>query len=189
VEGVPLPDELRMAMNGVNVGQQGGKLALGYQAYTMAQGGPCVARKALRIRLLKQETGDIGAYGEVKSPDVIGVQAAGKNLFKPAHMVAMLGEQMAPWLARPAFAQIETERCTWRHVSKAQIRPEAERSIKRVQAGGEAVRPWTRVNNSTRLQVWDKDSIRDMAVVTRSKTGNFRGWKAKQGEVEHAKDS
>lgn len=187
VEGVPLPDELRQAMNGVNVGQIGGKLALGYQAYTMAQGGPCVARKALRIRLLKQETGDVGQYGEVKAPDVIGVQAAGQNLYKPQHMVDMLGK-LAPTVARPAFAQLETERCQWRHVTKAQVKPEAERSVKGVQACGEAVRPWTRVNNSTRLQVWDKDSIRDVVVVTRSKTGNFRGWKAKEGATEHAND-
>lgn len=188
VEGVPLPDELRQAMNGVNVGQIGGKLALGYQAYTMAQGGPCVARKALRIRLLKQETGDVGQYGEVKAPDVIGVQAAGQNLYKPQHMVDMLGK-LAPTVARPAFAQLETERCQWRHVTKAQVKPEAERSVKGVQACGEAVRPWTRVNNSTRLQVWDQNSIRDVVVVTRSKTGNFRGWKAKEGATEHANDS
>lgn len=183
VEGVPLPDELRTAMNGVNVGQQGGKLAIGYQAYTMAQGGPCVARKALRIRLLKQETGDVGSYGEVKAPDVIGVQAAGQNLYKPKHMVDMLGK-LAPTVARPAFAQIETERCQWRHVSNVQVKAEADRSVKDVQANGEAVRPWTRVNNSTRLQIWDKDSIRDVAVVTRSKTGNFRGWMGKTGEID-----
>lgn len=188
VEGVPLPDELRQAMNGVNVGQIGGKLALGYQAYTMAQGGPCVARKALKIRLLKQETGDVGSYGEVKAPDVIGVQAAGQNLYKPQHMLDMLGK-LAPTVARPAFAQLETERCQWRHVTKVQVKPEAERSIKGIQANGEAVRPWTRVNNSTRLQIWDKDSIRDVVVVTRSKTGNFRGWKAKEGATEHANDS
>lgn len=179
VEGVPLPDELRTAMNGVNVGQIGGRLALGYQAYTMAQGGPCVARKDMRIRLLKQESGDIGRYGEVKAPDVIGVQASGFNLFKPQHLVDMLGHlgpKAVPTLKRPAFAQIETERCQWRSVSSAQVKAEAERSVKGIQANGEAMRPWTRVNNSTRLQVWDKDSIRDYVVISRSKTGNFRGW-------------
>mgnify|MGYP000028177974 CR=1 FL=1 len=183
VEGVPLPDELREAMNGVNIGQQGGKLAVGYQTYTMAQGGPCVARKALRIRLLKQESGEVGSYGEVKAADVIGVQAAGRNLYKPQHMVDMLGK-LAPTVARPAFAALETERCQWRHVTKAQVKPEAERSIKGIQANGEAVRPWTRVNNSTRLQVWDRESIRDQVAVTRSKTGNFRGWMGKTEVIE-----
>lgn len=181
VAGVPIPVELQAALVGVNIGQQdGARWADGYKAYVMAQGGACVARKDLRIKLLKQDTGELGRYGEVKAPDVIGVVAAGHNLHRPQHMVDMLGK-LAPTVARPAFAQLESERCQWRSLTKGQIRPEAERSIKRVNAFGEAGRTWTRVNNSTRLQVWDKDSIRDVVVVTRSKTGNFRGWKAPDG--------
>lgn len=180
LEGVPLPQELTRALSGANVGQMGGRVAVGYQAYTMAQGGPCVSRKHRALKLLKQESGELNRYGEARGADVIGVQAAGWNLYRREDMVAMLGK-LAPELKRPAFVKVETERCQWRHVTRAQLKPEGERSIKGIQAGGEAVRPWTRVNNSTRLQVWDKDSIRDVVVVTRSKTGNFRGWKAPDG--------
>lgn len=188
VAGVPIPVELQAALDGVNIGQQdGARWADGYKAYVMAQGGACVSRKDLKIKVLKQDTGELGRYGEVKAPDVIGVQAAGHNLHRPQHMVDMLGK-LAPTVARPAFAQLESERCQWRSLTKGQIRPEAERSIKRVNAFGEAGRTWTRVNNSTRLQMWDQNSIRDVVVVTRSKTGNFRGWKAKEGATEHAND-
>lgn len=189
VAGLPIPVELQAALDGVNIGQKdGARWADGYKAYVMAQGGACVSRKHLRIKVLKQETGEIGRYGGVKAPDVIGVQAAGHNLYKPKHLVDMLGHlgpNAVPDMQRPAFAQIETERGQWRAVAKGQVKPEAERSIGRVNACGEAVRTWTRVNNSTRLQIWDKDSIRDVAVVTRSKTGNFRGWMGKTDGTEH----
>jgi hypothetical protein len=170
LDGAPLPQALAEALRGANVGQLGGRVAVGYQAYTMAQGGPCVSRKHQSIKLLKQESGEFNRYGEVRPADVIGVQAVGWNLYRRDDMVAMLGK-LAPELRRPARAHIETERCQWRSVSRAQVRPEGER-----QARAEGLRPWTRVNNSTLTHWTDGQSGRDVALVSRSKTGNFRGW-------------
>lgn len=171
LEGAPLPVALVDALKGVNIGQLGGRVAVGYQAYTMAQGGPCVSRKHQTLRLLRQESGELNRYGEVRAKDVIGVEAVGWNLYWRADMVAMLGK-LAPEMKRPARAQIETERCQWRGVSRAQVRPEQDR-----QARAEGSRPWTRVNNSTLTHWTDGSTGRDVALVSRSKTGNFRGWR------------
>ena len=177
VDGAPLPDALGKALSAVNIGQIGGRVAVGFQLYTQAQGGPCVRRRALAIRLLKQETGEVNRYGEVRAPDVIGVEAQGVNLHKPAHMVAMLGK-LAPTVARPASARIESERCQWRHITSAHIKTEG------TQAQREALRPWTRVNNSTRTHWTDGSTGRDVAIVSRSKTGRFRGWSGSPGDGE-----
>jgi hypothetical protein len=170
LEGAPLPEALTAALRGVNVGQMGGRVAVGYQAYTMAQGGPFVPRKAQAIKLMKHETGELNRYGEVRAKDVIGVECVGWNAYRREDMVAMLGK-LAPELKRPAKAQIETERCQWHGVTRAQVRPEFDR-----QARTEGSRPWTRVNNCTVTHWTDGQVGRDVAVVTRSKTGNFRGW-------------
>lgn len=172
LEGAPLPKSLTDALRGVNIGQMGGRVAVGYQAYTMAQGGPCVNRKHQSIKLLRQDSGELNRYGEVRAADVIGVTATGWNMYRPAHMQAMLGPLgLAPELKRPARANIETERCQWRGVSRAQVRPEEDRK-----ARAEGSRPWTRVNNSTLTHWTDGKTGRDVALVSRSKTGNFRGW-------------
>ncbi len=170
LDGAPLPQALADALRGANVGQLGGRVAVGYQAYTMAQGGPCVSRKHQSIKLLKQESGEFNRYGEVRPADVVGITAVGWNLYRREDMVAMLGK-LAPELRRPARANIETERCQWRGVSRAQVRPESERK-----ARAEGSRPWTRVNNSTLTHWTDGTTGRDVALVSRSKTGNFRGW-------------
>lgn len=173
LEGAPLPKALTQALKGVNIGQMGGLVAMGYQAYTMAQGGPCVNRKHQGIKLLRQASGELNRYGEVRPADVIGITATGWNAYKRADMVAMLGN-LAPDIQRPARANIETERCQWAHVSRAQVKSEAERK-----ARAEGSRPWTRVNNSTLTHWTDGGQGRDVAMVSRSKTGNFRGWKPK----------
>lgn len=168
-----LPEALSKSISGVNIGQIGGRTAIGYQIYTMAQGGPCVQRKDLAVRLLKQATGEVNKYQEVKPPDVIGVEAVGRNWYRPRHMVAMLGK-LAPTISRPAFAQIETQRCQWRivvHGDGGISGPELR--------SGEAAQPWTRVTNCTQLVEFDAQSMRDKVTYIRSKTGRFKNWAKK----------
>lgn len=165
-----MPESLGAAVRGVNVGQIGGRLAHGWQAYTMAQGGPCASRKHHAIKLLKQETGEVNKYREVKPADVIGVQAWGVNHYKPAHMAAMFAHKpwAVPTLTRPAVAQIESERAQWRQVVRG-----APVSVPVLEPGGAAARPWTRVNNCTHTTEAVGDAVRAAVRVRRSKTGRF----------------
>lgn len=159
-----LPDSLRDSLSAVNVGQVGGLWAEGWAAYLRAQGGPCVKRAAMRIRLLRQETGEVNRYQEVKPADVIGVEASGRAWHKPAHMIARLGH-LAPLVPRPAAARIESERAQWRVVRAGDSLP-----------SGEAGRPWTRVNNCTRTAIVTPSVMRDSVLVQRGKTGRYRGF-------------
>jgi hypothetical protein len=166
-----LPRELLDALSAVNLGQTGALWADGWAKYTKAQGGPCASRKHRHIRLLRQETGEVNRYTETKPPDVIGIEAAGKNWHKPAHMVAMKGAALAPLIARPAYARIESERAQWRVVGSGEP----------VLPGGAADRPWTRVNNCTRRAIVRPDVIRDSVLIQRGKTGRYRTFEKKQG--------
>ncbi|AOS79228.1 hypothetical protein Q5W_09755 [Hydrogenophaga sp. PBC] len=159
-----LPRELSDALSAVNLRdtEPDQKWAQGWAAYTRAQGGPCVSRVHLRIKLLRQESGEINRFQEVRPPDVIGVQCAGRNWHKPAHMVAMLGER-APLVPRPAAALLESERCAWFVVGAGVSLPR-----------GEAVRPWTRVNNCTHLTADTGQGVRDQVHFQRGKLGRFR---------------
>lgn len=159
-----LPESMTTALAAVNIKDEGAdaKWAQGWAAYVRAQGGPCVKRVRLSIKLLRQESGEVGRYGEVRTADVIGVQAAGRNLFKPAHMVAMLGER-APSMARPAAAFLESERCAWTVVGAGVSLPR-----------GEAVRPWTRVNNCTQTEADTGQGVRHAVHFQRGKLGRFR---------------
>ncbi len=157
-----LPKELTDAMSAVNIGQTGALWAQGWAAYTRAQGGPCVHRLKRPIKLLRHETGEVNRYTEVKPADVIGIECAGRNWFKPDHLVAMLGAR-APSIPRPAAARIESERAMWRVVGEGGALPL-----------GEAGRPWTRVNNCTRTIVETPDGARAVSIVHRSKLGRWR---------------
>lgn len=159
-----LPRELSEALAAVNVKDDAAdaKWAQGWAAYTKAQGGPCVSRVHLRIKLLRQESGEINRFQEVRPPDVIGVQCAGRAWHKPTHMVAMLGDR-APLVPRPAAAFLESERCAWFVVGAGVSLPR-----------GEAVRPWTRVNNCTHLTADTGQGVRDQVHFQRGKLGRFR---------------
>lgn len=160
-----LPKELTDAMSAVNIGQTGALWAQGWAAYTRAQGGPCVHRLKRPIKLLRQETGEVNRYTEVKPADVIGIECAGRNWYKPDHLAAMFAGRphLIPSIPRPAAARIESERASWRVVGEGGALPL-----------GEAVRPWTRVNNCTRTIVETPDGARSVSIVHRSKLGRWR---------------
>lgn len=159
-----LPESLTTALAAVNVRDDDAtaKWAQGWAAYVRAQGGPCVARQRMAIRLMRQGTGEVNRYGEVRAADVVGVQCAGRNWHRPAHMVAMLGDR-APTVARPAAAVLESERCAWIVVGAGVSLP-----------AGEAGRPWTRVNNCTHLTMDTGQGVRDYVRFSRGKLGRFR---------------
>jgi Bacteriophage replication gene A protein (GPA) len=176
LEAGMLPDQLTAALRGVNIGQMGGRLAHGWQAYTMAQGGPCVSRKHQKIKLLRMDTGEHNRYGEVKAADVVGVEAMGTNLYLPKHCAHLVGADKGHHrITRPAAARIESERLQWRTViGGVGFLP-----------GSEAARPWTRVNNCTREEVPVNGGVRAYAIVTRGKLGRVKKWTNSGGAGGH----
>lgn len=117
--------------------------AHGWQGYTTIQGGPNVKRAALRLRLQRDETGELGRYGELMAPRVVGVAAESvERVETPA-----FGIVPALVHTRRIRREVESERCAWVIVPKKG----AAQAVARVLAlpDTEGVRPWSPVNNCT----------------------------------------
>jgi hypothetical protein len=146
-EGVPEP--LRVALSAVNTPKGvAGAAAVAWMRYVTAQGGIDCKRKDMRLRLLREGKGctsRAGRYGEDIAARVIGVTAAGIELFR--NHIHVLRPDL-PAFERPTFAAIESERCEWvvTHGSMEQAVRAAQVVFSRI---GEAERTRIHVNNCT----------------------------------------
>lgn len=141
------PDTLRDALSAINIGKiEPGVQSLAWRKYTAAQGGVLCRRKAMRIRLHKEQTGECGQYGEVLPPRPVGVEAVGVHEFRDA--LHVLVPHAAPH-RRAAFASVESERASWLVVPGG---PAVARIAARAvfQRAGAAGAPRIHVNNCTR---------------------------------------
>lgn len=140
----------------------------GWADYVRVQGGPTAKRRAHALRLWREPTGEATRYGEAAAPVPLGVLAFGVEL-------ARVGAVQFP---RPRLDRLEAERTTWDIVPRRGVdvaiavhaamaadaeaaramRHEAQRAQaaqwwedhgSNLQAQGEALGPWTRVNNCT----------------------------------------
>lgn len=140
----------------------------GWADYVRVQGGPTARRRAHVLRLWREQTGEANRYGELSAPVPMGVLAFGVEL-------ARVGAVKFP---RPRLDRLESERTTWAIVPRrgvdtviavheamaadAQAAQAMREAAKRaavaqwwdehganLQAQGEALSPWTRVNNCT----------------------------------------
>lgn len=152
--------------------------AHGWATYLELQGGPRVPRRSLRVRLLKEQSGEVGKYGETMAARPIGVE---------------LTDQRKEWVRMPlmrgggfhrsyaATVEVESERSTWIVVPGAAV--SAVRGRVLASAGGR--RPWSPVNNCTPRLTADaaQDTARLFAplVVRHQKTGRFTIWSKKDG--------
>jgi hypothetical protein len=113
--------------------------AHGWATYTHLQGGPRVPRCDLRLRLLKESTGEVGRYGEALPAKVTGIERIEvREVKRPA-----FGIVMAHTVRKETRVQVESERCAWT------INPKGFGAIGALPQG-EALRPWSPVNNCTR---------------------------------------
>lgn len=113
--------------------------AHGWRDYLLAQGGHRVKRRDLRLRVLREATGEVGRYGEPMPPAVVGVTLAEEVLERrPA-----LGIVPATNVRRLLVEDVESERSAWIVVAKGAAAPPD------LPARGEAARPWSPVNNCT----------------------------------------
>lgn len=118
--------------------------AHGWAEYVRLQGGPTARRRSMRLRVLREATGECGRYGDVVAPRAVGVVAVEQiTETRPA-----LGIVPAMRVTRDTVAGIESERATWIVVPKGT--PAAALPAQPAKAGGEAERPWSPVNNCTR---------------------------------------
>lgn len=108
--------------------------AHGWATYTHIQGGPSVKRRSLRLQLLRDQTGELGRYGDLQPARVVGVQRTEiLETRRPA-----FGIIPAAVVRTETRVEVESERSTWTIVPRGQA-----------PARGEAVRPWSPVNNCT----------------------------------------
>ena len=126
---------------------QPGAQAVAWAEYTKRQGGHCVKRRALRVRLLRQDMGKTTRYGEKAAPVPVGVWTEGGVEYFRNHI-----HQMNPGAApfeRAWTLGIESERSQWLigFTSKAQAMAVAPEVFERI---GAAERTRIHVNNCTR---------------------------------------
>lgn len=142
-EGAPEP--LRAALVAVNVAKtEPGVAAIAWRRYTELQGGTQVRRKALRVKLSTEQTGEIGRYGEVMAPRAVGVVAEGIELFRN-HIHVM--NPRTPAFERRSTWDVQSERSEWiTGTDKAATLARAQRVFPR---SGEAASTRIHVNNCT----------------------------------------
>ncbi|VTU20729.1 Bacteriophage replication gene A protein (GPA) [Variovorax sp. SRS16] len=146
--GAHVPEALRVAVSAVNAKGEPGVQSIAWKRYTAAQGGIGTKRKDMALKLMTEDRGDFaqsGRYGEPLAPKLLGVDAAGVQLFRN-HIHVM--NPAAPDFKRPSFASVESERCAW--VVTHGSRDEAERAARVVfERSGEAASTRIHVNNCT----------------------------------------
>lgn len=172
-------DSLASALSAVNLQlvEPGEKKAVAWARYVKAQGGPVCARKDRPVRLLKRRPEGVNRYGEEPAPKVVGVWARGHVWTVAPHMQAMghpgqfkrlaltaVESERAHWITVPAGAVNDALEAQCARLSlliegqkaqeakalqAAKARSEAAAILRERLPGGEAGRPWTRVNNCT----------------------------------------
>lgn len=157
--------------------------AHGWASYIDMQGGPRVRRKSLRLRLLREQTGEVGRYGDTMPPRPVGVVTTAVQVDE----VEPFGAVLRPMLRRLEVThEVESERSTWVIVPAGCVAVVAERMQGGGSGGGEAdpVSPWSPVNNCTRAMPLDMHPGRLFApqVRRRPKVGRWHTWKKQGGQ-------
>ncbi|HEV6967426.1 replication endonuclease [Roseateles sp.] len=155
--------------------------AHGWAAYLHLQGGHRVRRAALRVGLLREQFGELGRYGELVPPKPVGVQAIEVRALPDIGLVRGLRKRIR--------VEVESERCSWLVVPKgnkdqAAAKLAAAPAVSAVQAGGEAARPWSPVNNCTPAPLFGP------SVERHKKRGRWHRWvKREPGGSTHQGES
>lgn len=131
--------------------------AHGWATYLHLQGGPRVPRRALRITLLREPTGELGRYREPTAPRTFGVVARSVE----QQTMQPLGIILRPWtIVREVRNEVESERHSWVILPRSQriermsdgteVRPmHSAAAGLRVHWDARSAAPWSPVNNCT----------------------------------------
>jgi len=155
-----------------------GIASIAWRKYIDAQGGIGCKRKDQRLKLLKEQTGEISRYGEVMPARAIGVSASGVHLFKN-HIHVL--RPAAPLFSRPSFAEVESERASWLIVHGTQAA--AESAGRRLfgpapVSDKRSASAWIHVNNCTEKAEAPPSMFGPLRTY-RKKLRKFRGWEGK----------
>lgn len=156
--------------------------ANGWAAYLHLQGGYRVRRRRERVRLLREVTGELGRYGEPMAARIVGVEVDDvRRVTREA-----LGIVPAITVQRTVRTEVESERCEWIVVPGGFVEQARER-WREGMARGEAARPWSPVNNCTRLD-HHPEPLFGPSVERHAKRGRWQVWKrgSATGEPDHA---
>jgi len=141
------PEALRESLTALNVAKtEPGVAAIAWKRYTLLQGGTSVRRDALAVKLAKDQTGELGRYGEVIAARAVGVIAAGVELFRN-HIHKMLPSN--PPFRRPTTWTVESERAKWVVGQGADLVRAAARRMFGIERSGAAASTRIHVNNCT----------------------------------------
>ncbi|HEY0955925.1 MAG TPA: replication endonuclease [Roseateles sp.] len=137
--------------------------AHGWAAYLHVQGGHRVPRRALRLGVLREQSGELGRYGELVPPKAVGVVGI------EARQVRMQMVGHVARIPRRVRVEVESERATWLVVPKGN----ADQAAARLRASAvqpRAARPWSPVNNCTPAPLFGP------AVERHKKRGRWHRW-------------
>lgn len=181
------------------------RIRRGWAAYVMSQGGPTVKRAHMVLRVHREDSGEVGRFGDPKAAAVVGVVAR-SHTFEAFGIVArhmrtrldVVESERCAWLTGTVSGQEGRERVAVRlaavfadnEAKRAHQVRENRREAHRVKradacevgghlARGEAVRPWTRVNNCTGLD----DPFKPKVIHTPKRGQVFR-WSRPAGASE-----
>ncbi len=115
--------------------------ANGWADYTRLQGGPRIPRRLHRVKVLREQTGELSRYGDLAAPKVVGVTTMDMEPSKPV----TIGICSFWTEARRTLVEVESERATWLVQPRGSAKAEGRRAL----PNGAAVRPWSPVNNCT----------------------------------------
>lgn len=119
--------------------------AHGWATYLHLQGGHRVRRAALRLGLLREQSGELGRYGEPLPPRPVGVVTVDNR----REVVQPFGIVTRPITVRRAVTVgAESERCDWVVVPAGNVGQVRER-LRAGMGQREAMAPWSPVNNCT----------------------------------------
>lgn len=166
------------ADNGIGLEQTA---AHGWASYLDMQGGHRVRRADLRVRLMRESTGEVGRYGDAMPPRAVGVVTTGMQIDE----VQPVGIVMRTMQRRLEVThEVESERCTWITVPADCVPAVVQRLAGDgagvgVGAGAEGpCDPWSPVNNCTRAMPLDMhpDRLFLPEVRRRPKVGRWHAW-------------
>lgn len=145
--------------------------ANGWAAYLHLQGGHRVPRRLLRLQVLREASGEFGRYGEVMAPRAAGVVTVEQR----REVVPAFGIIKGFTRQITVRAEVESERAAWVIVPGGFVE-QARQRLRGAQAGSEAARPWSPVNNCTRPA-----PLFAQAVERTKKRGRWHRWKTEPG--------
>lgn len=141
--------------------------AHGWATYLHLQGGWRVKRAAQRLHLLREQSGELGRYGEPMAPKPVGV-VVGSVVIERREAFGIVPAHDA---RRYIVSEVESERSEWVIVPKG-----CEAAALGFLPGGEAVRPWSPVNNCTRSAITPAAPLFRQSIERTRKRGRWANW-------------